>query len=210
MEGLFGTTSTSTPLRLSHWHLFHAAPHNPAPRFNHASGGTPTDAMDSDSSLVEKKARPVHVWCTKKVCSVKTAVLRRESHRLNSNTVAAEPRAVRGTELCVRASEWLSVCVCVCVRARYEVGWVVPTECSLTQRYSHLISSHLGAVRGSGEAQQQFTPHRRSCRSESSTCSQHQSLPHCDEPGVVLRDQSEPDVPRESFPYMQWATRFEG
>lgn len=110
----------------------------------------------------------------------------------------------------VCAREWVIECMCACVCVRYEVGWVVPTECSLTQRYSHLISSHLGAVRGSGEAQQQFTPHRRSCRSESSTCSQHQSLPHCDEPGVVLRDQSEPDVPRESFPYMQWATRFEG
>lgn len=79
---------------------------------------------------------------------VKTAVLMRESHRLNTRTVAAGSRAVRGTESCVRVSE----CVCVCARARYGVGRVVPTECSHTRRYSHPISSHLRAVRSSGGA----------------------------------------------------------
>lgn len=50
MEGLLGSTSTtsSTP------HRFHAARHSSAPGFNQASGGTPTDGKDADSSLGEK------------------------------------------------------------------------------------------------------------------------------------------------------------
>lgn len=54
MEALFGGSSTSSsPLR-SACRTGTSSTLLTAPGFNHASGGTPTDAMDSDSSLKQK------------------------------------------------------------------------------------------------------------------------------------------------------------